>query len=92
MFYILLQTSRRGTPRLYSWQNRILIHPLLPHWNGNFDTPSIFALRPMHRARGEEEKIHGNSLPPRILLRYSRYDKCVTQISKQHKALMTDGI
>ena len=27
MFYMLLRTSRRGTPRLYSWQNRILIHP-----------------------------------------------------------------
>ena len=26
--FILLRTSRRGTPRLYSWQNRILIHPL----------------------------------------------------------------
>ena len=27
--FILLRTSRRGTPRLYSWQNRILIHPLV---------------------------------------------------------------
>ena len=24
----VVPTSRRGTPRLYSWQNRILIHPL----------------------------------------------------------------
>ena len=24
----MLRTSRRGTPRLYSWQNRILMHPL----------------------------------------------------------------
>ena len=29
---MLLRTSRRGTPRLYSWQNRILIHPLQPGW------------------------------------------------------------
>ena len=32
MFYMLLRTSRRGTPRLYSWQNRILIHPLQSDW------------------------------------------------------------